>query len=96
VLVASSGAEAARLCEHPGVRPRLLLSDLVMPGESGPSLARRLRERNPRLAVLFMSGYAEEAVGGDARTIEAAEFIPKPFSPDDLLARVRELLNRGD
>jgi len=96
VLVASSGAEAARLCEHPGVRPRLLLSDLVMPGESGPSLARRLRERNPRLAVLFMSGYAEEAVGGDARMIEAAEFIAKPFSPDDLLARVRELLNRED
>jgi DNA-binding response OmpR family regulator len=74
----------------------LLLSDLVMPGESGPSLARRLRERNPRLAVLFMSGYAEEAVGGDARMIEAAEFIAKPFSPDDLLARVRELLNRED
>jgi signal transduction histidine kinase len=94
VLVASSATEAARLCE--GARPRLLLSDLVMPGDSGPSLARRLRQGNPQLAVLFMSGYAEEAVGGEARSIGGAAFIAKPFSPDDLLARVRELLNRGD
>jgi signal transduction histidine kinase/CheY-like chemotaxis protein len=94
VLVASSAAEATRLGEGAGGRARLLLSDLVMPGDSGPSLARRLRENNPRLAVLFMSGYAEEAVGGEARSIPGASFISKPFSPDDLLRRVRELLNR--
>jgi two-component system cell cycle sensor histidine kinase/response regulator CckA len=95
VVLASNASEAARLCEPPGPRPRLLLSDLVMPGDSGPALARRLREANPHLAVLFMSGYAEEAMG-DARAIEGAAFIQKPFAPDALLAKVRDLLNRED
>jgi PAS domain S-box-containing protein len=90
-LEAADGAEAARLADQTGDAPCLLLSDLVMPHASGPAVARLLRARHPRLAVLFMSGaHAPEA--SDWTSVPGAHFIAKPFSPDDLIAHVTELL----
>ena len=71
------------------------MTDLVMPGMGGRATAEALRRRHPALPVLFVSGYAEE----DAHPGEldaATGFLPKPFSPATLLARVRELLDGVD
>jgi nitrogen-specific signal transduction histidine kinase/CheY-like chemotaxis protein len=69
----------------------LLLSDIVLPGRSGPELAARLARTRPTLRVLFMSGYAP---GGGASVPEGATVVQKPFSGRVLAARVRETLDR--
>jgi two-component system cell cycle sensor histidine kinase/response regulator CckA len=73
----------------------LLVSDLVMPGMSGPELAERLRLSRPELAILFMSGFSEHAVFEQALA-EGAGFLQKPFTPMSLAVRVRQLLDAAD
>jgi CheY-like chemotaxis protein len=68
-------------------RPALLLTDVVMPGTSGPELAAQLQREDPQLAVLFMSGYSDRADVWGAGTV-----LQKPFTDDALLARVGEAL----
>jgi DNA-binding response OmpR family regulator len=92
VLEALDGADATRLAEtHPGPID-LLITDVVMPGTSGPELARRLRAHRPGLRVLCMSGYPESA----DRRIEGEAgwnaWLQKPFTPAGLMAKVRECL----
>ena len=65
----------------------LLLTDVVMPGMSGPELARRFRELQPSVRVVFMSGYSEEA-GDQGRLRSDGKLLQKPFAPETLLARV--------
>jgi PAS domain S-box-containing protein len=92
VLVAAHGAEALRLHEqHPG-RIDLLLTDVTMPGMTGPDLAERLSRLQPSLKVLYMSGAAAPA---DLPGGAGAAFLRKPFRPEALLAKVRELLAEG-
>jgi len=96
VLAAGSGAEALEIiAAHPG-SIQLLVTDVVMPNMSGPELARRLRAAQPQLRVLYCSGYTEDAVvrqsGHEART----GFLPKPYTRETLLERVRTLLDTDD
>ena len=67
----------------------LLLTDVVMPGLSGPELARQIRGDRPALAVLFMSGFQGREALDD---IADAPFLHKPFTPHALLAKVGEVL----
>ena len=94
VLEAESAPRALDIgAAHPGAID-LLITDVAMPGMSGPELARRLREGRPALRVLCVSGYPESAdrrVGG-VRSWTA--WLEKPFSPDALLATVRDCLGR--
>ena len=91
VLHARSGAEAlARARTHAGPI-ELLLTDVVMPGMSGAELAPLLAKERQGLAVLYMSGYAEELLARHGMLGEIA-FLAKPFTPEVLLARVREVL----
>lgn len=84
VLTARDAEEALRICAEVAVD--LVLTDVVMPGLSGHALAERLRARRPT-RVLFMSGYdRDEVVPGG--------LLRKPFRPDELATRVRELLDR--
>jgi PAS domain S-box-containing protein len=73
----------------------LLVSDVVMPEMDGPTLALRLRERQPDLPILFLSGYAAETL--DERLSERIEFdfLAKPFRGPELVARVRAALGEG-
>jgi CheY-like chemotaxis protein len=90
VFEAGDAAEAFALVEQTGV-PNLLLSDLVLPNESGLALAKRLRRAHPELPVLFMSADAERILANET-PLPASDFIAKPFRPEDLVARVRTLI----
>jgi PAS domain S-box-containing protein len=94
VLSAADGREAQRLAETRAERIDVLLADVVMPRMSGPELARLLQRSHPETAVIFMSGYAEEAVLAQGSLGAGGDFIGKPFAVDDLTARIRQLLGR--
>jgi two-component system, cell cycle sensor histidine kinase and response regulator CckA len=72
---------------------RLVLSDLAMPCLDGRTMSDRLREVRPGLPVLFMSGYPEEDVQGSGQLEEGRPFIQKPFTPQDLARKVRQILD---
>jgi PAS domain S-box-containing protein len=92
VLQASDGADALRvLSEHTGP-VHALVTDVVMPGVGGPELVRRLREVRPDLPTLFISGYTEEGVRTQGALHPDAAYLEKPFSPEDLVRKVREVL----
>ncbi len=93
VLEASDGAAAlARLAES-GQGVDLLLTDVVMPGMSGPDLAAQVEARYPGQRVLFMSGFTEDAVLRQEVRKGRAHFLQKPFTPLSLARKVREVLD---
>ncbi len=92
VLTAADGEEAMQVAKmHEGVID-LLLTDVVMPRMGGTELASRLRERQPDLPVIFMSGYAGDALTRDGSLPTGSAFIQKPFPPSVLATTVREVL----
>ena len=92
VLTAANAAEAIRLSRAHQKPVQLLLTDLVMPGESGHSLATRLLEERPDIKVLFMSGYTDDAVARQGLMQEGSGFLQKPFTPATLARKIREIL----
>jgi len=93
VLQASDAEAALEIAQrHPG-RLDMLLTDVVMPGLSGPELARRLMASRPRLRVLYVSGYPDEAMASQGLLDPDASFLQKPFTPETLARRVREILD---
>jgi PAS domain S-box-containing protein len=91
VLVAQHAEEALALA-HREPHIDLLVSDVIMPGLSGLELRRRLLQLRPSLRVLLVSGYATHAIESERGLPEGAELLSKPFQPDELLARVHQLL----
>jgi len=92
VLTAVDGEQALHLGLEHGGRLDLLLSDLVMPGLRGEELWLRLREERPDLKALFMSGYPADDVVRAMIERGDIEFLPKPFSNNQLLRKVREVM----
>jgi DNA-binding NtrC family response regulator len=93
VLVASHAAEAIRLRESHAGPIQLLLTDVVMPQMSGVELAKRLALGNPGLKVLYMSGYTDGSVVRHGVLESEMAFLQKPFTPETLTRKVREVLN---
>jgi two-component system, cell cycle sensor histidine kinase and response regulator CckA len=94
VLDAGGGADALRLHERTPERIDLLLTDVVMPEMSGRVLAERLVTVRPGLRVLYMSGYTDNVIVHH-RVVDAGhELLQKPLTPDILLRKVREVLDR--
>jgi two-component system, cell cycle sensor histidine kinase and response regulator CckA len=93
VLEAANGLEALRLASDQKQPIHLLLTDVVMPGMSGPELALHLGQEQPDMKVIYMSGYADEALGNHGILAEGMDFLQKPFTPHDLTVRVRESLH---
>ncbi|MFZ5623891.1 MAG: ATP-binding protein, partial [Gemmatimonadota bacterium] len=92
VLEAPSARDALDMAEREG-QIDLLVTDVVMPELSGRQLAEQLRARRPNLRVLYISGYAEDAVVRGA-SADQVEFLPKPFTPANLARAVRVALDR--
>ncbi len=91
VMTAASAEEAIELVEGGAPRPVALVSDVVMPGLDGLALATRLREDDPDLPVLLVSGYAEVALGRDLAA-ERLRLLPKPYGLAELVAELRSIL----
>jgi CheY-like chemotaxis protein len=93
VLLAANADEARRLFDqHPSID--VLLTDVVMPGASGPELTKDLVERRPALKVIYMSGYTEEAIVHHGVLKPGIAFIHKPFTSDTLGRKIRDVLDR--
>ncbi len=93
VLAAASGEEATELARGHESPIHLLVTDVVMAGMHGPDLARRVAELHPEAAVLFLSGYTDEAVVQHGVDTGRAAFLQKPFTHHEFLAKVRDVLN---
>jgi signal transduction histidine kinase/ActR/RegA family two-component response regulator len=92
VVSAASGEEAIKLADSLRGQVDLLLTDVVMPKMSGLQLAEKLASTCPRLKVLYVSGYTENpALLNDAPSL-GVHFLAKPFTPDDLARKIREVL----
>jgi CheY-like chemotaxis protein len=94
VMGASTGAEALRLSRAHGGKIDLLLTDVVMPGMGGREVANALCQERPGLRVLFASGYTAEAIARHGVLEPGRDLIHKPFTPDALVRRVRDALDR--
>jgi DNA-binding response OmpR family regulator len=87
VVVAASGEEALDL--EVGRRVDLLLSDVMLPNQNGFETAHRIRSRSPRIPIVFMSGYYDQAVAEAAQLDISSTILQKPFAMADLLAHLR-------
>ncbi len=95
VIATPTGTEALELVGRSEETIDLLIADVVMPGLSGPEVADKLRQRQPGLRTLFLSGYSSHASLPDRVITDPGAFLQKPFSADALLAKVRERLARS-
>jgi signal transduction histidine kinase/CheY-like chemotaxis protein len=92
VLEAGGAAEAASAAASFPGEIDLLVTDVVMEGQSGPRMARTLRERRPRMKLLYLSGHAEELIATRGALHPGVHFLAKPFSREALLGKVRDVL----
>jgi CheY-like chemotaxis protein len=95
VLEARNAGEALLTCERYAQPIHLLLTDVIMPQMSGRELAERLAGLRPGMRVLFMSGYAEGALATGGELKPDIAYLPKPWVPEVLARRVREVLDEG-
>jgi DNA-binding response OmpR family regulator len=93
VLQAGTGNTALRLAERHSGPIHLLFTDVVMPGMSGRVLAERLTSLRPDVRVIYTSGYTDDAILRHGLRTEGLNFLQKPFRPEALLHKVREVLN---
>jgi two-component system, cell cycle sensor histidine kinase and response regulator CckA len=89
VLAAQDGDEALRASRAWDDRIDVLVTDVVMPGMHGPELAYRIRQTRPDVGILYMSGYAEDAVNTGGEFATPGGFLPKPFTSDGLIRAIR-------
>jgi two-component system, cell cycle sensor histidine kinase and response regulator CckA len=93
VLEAGGGEEALEIMKAGEQEIHLLITDVVMPNMDGPTLVRHVKAMKPDLAVIFMSGYAEEAFRRNDENASDLHFLPKPFGLKQLAAKVKEVLS---
>jgi CheY-like chemotaxis protein len=93
VLTAAGGDEALAVAADAPGPVSLLLTDVVMPGMSGRELASRLADKVPGMKVLYMSGYTDDDIVRHGVLDPRTPFLPKPFTPDGLLRKIRDVLD---
>ncbi len=92
VLEAGNGLEAIELIDARNGTIDLVVSDVVMPEMDGPALLKELRKRSPNLKIIFVSGYAEEAFAKSLPEGGQFEFLAKPFTLKQLIAKVKDTI----
>jgi len=93
VIEAPGGEQALKVIQEYGEKIDLLLTDVVMPGLNGRELADQILSLRPGIRVLYMSGYADNAIVQYGVLNPGLAFIEKPFSPETLAAKLRQVLN---
>jgi DNA-binding response OmpR family regulator len=93
ILEARHGAEALEISQRHDGPIHLMVTDVVMPQMSGRELAQRLLPLRPEMRVLYMSGYTDDAIVRLGVLEAGTAFLSKPFTPDALAAKVREVLD---
>ncbi len=92
VVCAADGEDALKFCEKEVAHFDLLFTDMVMPKMSGIALAERLKKSMPKMKLLVMSGYAQDAKFHQKLLSQGVNFIAKPYTMEHLTRRVREVL----
>jgi two-component system cell cycle sensor histidine kinase/response regulator CckA len=93
VLEAGSGGDALRICGGQEGPIHLLLTDVVMPGMSGPKVVQRSARMRPKMRVLYMSGDSDDALIRRGVVEQRMACLRKPFTLDALVHKVREVLD---
>jgi CheY-like chemotaxis protein len=93
VLAARLPQQALVLMQHYVGPVALLVTDVVMPGMNGPDLAQRLRRLRPDLQVMYISGYADDALSHHGVLEPGIVLLSKPFGPNEFVQAVREVLD---
>ena len=96
VLKTSNAAEAMSVFTEYKTIVRLLLTDVVLPGQNGRDLAIDLRSACPKLKIIFISGYPENVVTRDGIQEDGMFYLPKPFSLQSLTRKVRQVLEQKE
>jgi len=95
VLEARNGGEALLICEQYPNPIHLMLTDVVMPHMSGRQLAERLAPIKPDMKIIYMSGYTDDTIIRRGIPSSETAFLNKPFTPDSLMRKVREVLGES-
>ena len=93
VVEAEDPQNALELCRRKDLKLDILLTDVVMPGMSGPELAKAIQPVRPELKIIYMSGHARDRFAKSDINEETVNFIQKPVMPEALTARLREVLD---
>jgi len=93
VLIAASGQEAQEVAARHAGEIELILTDVIMPGMSGPEVAESMTAHRPGIKVLYTSGYTDDPRIQAALSHSPHAFLQKPFAPQDLTRKVREVLD---
>jgi PAS domain S-box-containing protein len=94
VINTQNPEDAEHHAQSNGGQIHLLLTDVMMPGISGRELAKRITSRHPHIRVLYMSGYTNNVIAEDGMLEAGLSFLQKPFTPQTLVQKVRETLDR--
>ena len=92
ILEAASGEEALTIMEEQGDRIDMIITDVVMPGITGPSMIEEVMKSYPDIHVIFISGYGEDAFVSSYGSKREFHFLPKPFNLNQLAVKVKEVL----
>jgi len=95
VISVQNGIEALKICDSGDNKFDLLMTDVVMPQMGGRELSEKLSARFPNLSILLTSGYTDDAVVRHGVIESTSNFIQKPFSPDSLTIKIREILDKA-
>jgi len=96
VFEANDGEEALEVLADLDYQVDLIISDVVMPEMDGPTMLKVIRDKMPNLKIIFVSGYAEESVRRDIEDDQSVDFLPKPYSLDQINSKVKDVLRRID
>ena len=92
ILIADDGAQALQIADEYAGAIQLVITDVIMPGMTGRQAAETIKAARTEVEILFISGYTQDAIGKHNVLDPGAKFLSKPFTPNDILRKVRDVL----